>query len=327
MGGNHLELKRGYYQMKTGTYLSHPVPRQNVRISALLVTVSLMMGLLTGCGQSTAGGPSGRETVYDRVVKSKKLKAAWITYPPACVKDTNGQSAGKMSGIFVDTLERVASNLGLTVEWGDEVGWGSQIEGLNTDRYDIVGSPVWANPTRGRETTLSIPVYYSGIGIYVRRDDSRFDKDWKQINSDKTRIVTIDGETGDLIATSQFPLAQRVSLPQTSDISQLFLNVSSSKADVLFAEPYFYFQYLKSNPDNLKNIASQSPIRVLGNCYMFKRGETEMKQMLDVAIEDLLNSGYVDELLNKYEGTANAFYRVARPYRTFENVQVAHASQ
>jgi len=60
---------------------------------------------------------------------------------------------------------------------------------------------------------------------------------------------------------------------------------------------------------------------------MFKRGETEMKQMLDVAIEDLLNSGYVDELLNKYEGTANAFYRVARPYRTFESVQVARASQ
>jgi hypothetical protein len=37
--------------------------------------------------------------------------------------------------------------------------------------------------------------------------------------------------------------------------------------------------------------------------------------MLDVAIEDLLNSGYVDKVLDKYEPYPGTFYRVARPYR------------
>jgi len=83
-------------------------------------------------------------------------------------------------------------------------GWGAQIEGLEGDRYDIVGSPVWANPTRGKLTTMSIPVYYSGIGIYVRHNDDRFTDDWSKINSPDVRIVTIDGETGDLIARTQF---------------------------------------------------------------------------------------------------------------------------
>ena len=294
-------------------------------VIALVAVLSSLL-FLSGCGgESTTGAQPAHTAVYDRVLKSGKIRAAYLSYPPALIKETGGQGAGKISGIFAETLEKAASNLGLTVEWTEEVGWGSQIEGLEADRYDIVGSPVWANPTRGKLTTLSIPVYYSGIGIYVRKDDSRLNSltDWQALNSDKIRIVTIDGETGDLIARTQFPSAQRVSLPQTADISQLFLNVSSNKADVLFAEPYFYYQYLKSNPDNLKNIASQTPIRVLGNCFMFKKDETQLKQMLDVAIQDLQNSGYVDELLNKYEGTPNNFYRVARPYRSAEALSIS----
>jgi ABC-type amino acid transport substrate-binding protein len=97
----------------------------------------------------------------------------------------------------------------------------------------------------------------------------------------------------------------------------MFLEVSTNKADVLFAEPYYGFKYLESNPDSVKNIAEARPIKVLGNCYMFKRGENDLKHMLDVAIEDLLSSGYVDELLEAYEPYPGTFYRTALPYRSF----------
>ena len=41
----------------------------------------------------------------------------------------------------------------------------------------------------------------------------------------------------------------------------------------------------------------------------------QLKQALDVAIEDLQNSGFIDQLLDKYEPSPNTFYRVAQPYR------------
>lgn len=290
--------------------------RQNIAAVIGIVFLTIIVSLATTAFHSgSTPAPSSqeaKETVYDRVIKSGKLRAAYISYPPACMKDA---ISGKMSGIFVETIEKAAENCGLKVEWTEEVGWGAQIEGLEADRYDVVGSPVWANPTRGKMTTLSIPVYYSGIGIYVREDETRFGGDWTAINSDKVRIGTIDGETGDLIARTQFPSANRVSLPQLADISQLFLEVTNNKADVLFAEPYYGYKFLESNPKSVKNIAAENPIRVLGNCYMLKRDQVRMKHMLDVAIEDLLNSGYVDQLLAKYEPTPGTFYRVARPYR------------
>lgn len=281
----------------------------------LALAMSCLPLVELGCDQTSTSASGRGETVYERVVDAGKLRAAYITYPPACIKDT---TTGELSGIFVDVLERAAHNLGLELEWTEEVGWGSQIEGLETDRYDIVGSPVWANPTRGKLTTLSIPVYYSGIGIYVRHDDDRFIDDFSSINSSGVRIATIDGETADLIARAQFPNAQRVSLPQLADISQMFLNIATNKADVVFAEPYYGYKYMKNNPGTVKNIAAESPIRLFGNCYMIKKNEMQLKHMLDVAIQDLLNSGYVDEVIDNYEPVDGLFYRAARPFRPLD---------
>lgn len=285
--------------------------RNRFRRSFLVLLTALIAPLITGC-PDTGTKPRTFQNVYDRVESTKVLRAAYITYPPAVIVD---KKTNKLSGTFVEVLERAAQNLGWKVQWTEEVGWGAQIEGLKNDRYDIVGSPVWANPTRAQLTTLSRPVYYSGIGIYVRPNDRRFDRAIGSINDAGVKIATIDGETADLIARTQFPLAQRVSLPQLASISEMFLQVQTRKADVAFAEPYFGFEFLRANPNTVTNIATTAPIKTLGNCYMFKAGEFQLKQALDVAIEDLQNSGFVDQVIAKYEPAPNTFYRVAQPYR------------
>ena len=251
--------------------------------------------------------------VYNRVVGQKVLRAAYLNYPPACMKDTK---TGAMSGIFVDVLTKACSNLGIKLQWTEEVGWASQIEGLNSDRYDIIGSPVWANVVRGTKTTLSEPVYYSGIGVYVRTADTRFDHDLSKINVPSVKVGTIDGETSSVIAAEDYPQAQKYSSTQQTDISQKFLDLTSGKCDVIFAEPYFGYEYLKNNPGIVRNIAAADPIRLFGNCYMMKMNEFQMKQMLDIAIQDLNNSGYVEKIMKKYEPAPNLFYRTAHPYKS-----------
>lgn len=280
----------------------------------LLIVIAFVTVSFSSCKQSTQPGTDSqqKETVYGRVLKSNTIKCAFLNYPPACMKDTK---TGQMSGIFVEVIEKAANNLGMKVEWTEEVGWGSQIEGLDKDRYDLVGSPVWANPKRGKLTALSIPAYYSGIGVYVRANENRFDKDFSKINSKDVKVGTIDGETSDLIADNDFPNATKQSSPENSDISQKFLDLDKKSCDVVFAEPYFAFEYSKNNPGKIKNIAADKPIRLFGNVYMMKAGEWQLKQMLDVAIQDLINSGFVDKVISKYEPAPNLFYRVAAPYR------------
>jgi len=83
---------------------------------------------------------SQKPSVYDRVIHSDKLRCAYAIYAPGCIKDPN---TGRLSGIGVEALELVAKKLGLILEWTEEVAWGTMIEGLGTDRYDIVATPIW----------------------------------------------------------------------------------------------------------------------------------------------------------------------------------------
>ena len=278
------------------------------------LTIMAFLLALNSCNQTSSENKNSNTAVYDRVLKSGTLRACFLTYPPSCMKDTK---TGNMSGIFADVLQKACENLGLKLEWTEEVGWASQIEGLESDRYDIVGSPVWANPTRGKLTTMSIPVYYSGIGVYVRANETRF-SNLDLINSPNVRIGTIDGESADLIARTDFPEAKRVSSPQNTDISQKLLDLATNKCDVVFTEPYYAYEYLRNNPGTIKNIAEANPIRLFGNCYMFKKNEFQLQQMLNVAIQDLINSGYVDKIISKYEPAPHLFYRSANQFKPFE---------
>lgn len=267
------------------------------------------------CTTTTNVNKNSDTEVYERIINTNTVRASYLTYPPACVKDTK---TGEMSGIFVDVLQKACDNLGLKLDWTEEVGWASQIEGLESDRYDIVGSPVWANPTRGKLTTMTIPVYFSGIGVYVRIDDNRFNGNLELINNSEIRIGTIDGETADLIARTDFPKAQRISSIQNTGIAQKFLDLTAEKCDVVFAEPYYAYEYLKNNPGTIKNIAESNPIRLFGNCYMFKKNEFQLQQMLNVAIQDLINSGFVDKTISKYEPIPHLFYRSANQFKGFK---------
>jgi len=245
----------------------------------------------------------------------ERLRASFMNYPPACMKDTR---TGNMRGIFVDILQKVCDNLGLILEWTEEVGWASQIEGLESDRYDIVGSPVWANPKRGKLATLSIPVYYSAIGVFVRANENRFSSNLDLINNPNVRIGTIDGESADLIARTDYPKATRISSAQTTDFSQILHDLATNKCDVFFTEPYFANEFLINNPDTIKNIAETNPIRLYGNCYMIKRNSFQQQQMLNVTIQGLIDIGYVDKVIAKYVPNPREFFRTVNIYKEIE---------
>jgi ABC-type amino acid transport substrate-binding protein len=261
---------------------------------------------------SNLSAVSGQGTAYDRVMESGVIRCGYVPYPPGLIKDPN---TGHISGVFADAITMAVQNLGLKVQWVEEVGWGSMIEGLNANRYDLICSPVWANSTRARVADFTVPLFYSGIDAYVRTDDNRLVGAVDKLNAPNLTISTIDGEMSAIIASHEFPKARTLSLPQTADDSQLLLNVSEGKADVTFVEPYIANQFLKSHPGSVKNITADHPIRVFPNTMMLKAGDERLKAMLNVALSELLNSGEIDALLTQYAGSGLPFYPVSKPYR------------
>ena len=113
------------------------------------------------------------------------------------------------------------------------------------------------------EQTIS----YSGVGVYIRADEQRFTTlgpDGEElfnpdaVNQAGVRIVTIDGGTSNYIARNDYPNAEHITLPQLTDIEQKFRMLVSEGADLLFAEPYFGQEYLRSNPDSVRDILDRT---------------------------------------------------------------------
>jgi ABC-type amino acid transport substrate-binding protein len=178
----------------------------------------------------------------------------------------------------------------------------------------MIGSPVWQSAARGTQVDFSRPLMYSVIAIFARPNDHRFDNSYDAINSPDVTISIIDGELAQSIAKEKFPKAKVLSLPQTADVSQNYLNVASGKADVVIEEIPTANDYLRNNPGSIRNVQPSNPLTINGNTMLIPQNQMAFKEMLNTALGEELNSGYIDTLIKKYETSKNSFYPPAKAF-------------
>lgn len=251
------------------------------------------------------------DEVYERVMDSGVIRCGYIVYPPQISKDPNTK---QLSGLAYDLMERIGKDLNLKIEWKEEVSAATYIEGLKTGRYDALCNTAWATTIRAPYTLTSIPVFFTAVNAYARKNDHRFDKNIDLLNSPDMKIATIDGATSASIASLKFPLAQTVSLPDTTDFSQLLLEVSNKKADVTFSEAAQFEDFNTKVPNTLRNITPDIPVQLVQNTFFVKAQEYQLISMINLAVQNLHNEGFVEKLLNKYEPRPNVWKRVTKPY-------------
>ena len=246
-------------------------------------------------------------SVYDKVLKSGKIKCGYTLYSVGLNRDLK---TGELWGIYKDLVEEIGNKLDLEIEWTEEVGWGQQIEGLNTGRYDMVCSPANITAPRAKSADMISPFYFSPVWIWVRSDDTRFDNKGRDIMNDPSfKVSVMDGEQSEAQADFYLPNASKFSIPQSSSFSSLLLNVTTGKGDIAFAEPTSVYEFMENNPDGLKKVAGDKPLYLAGNIMLIKRGEHDFRRMIDNVMKDLLLSGSIDKIIDKFEKYPNSYIR------------------
>lgn len=227
---------------------------------------------------------AGGKTTLDRVLERNEIRCGYINYAPYFSKDPN---SGKVSGVMVDLMDEVSNKLDMKVIWAEETSWGSMIEGLRTKRFDAVCSSVWQNPLRAKFSTFSMPIGYAPVYAYVRQNDTRFSA-LRDLNKRDITISTMDGEMNHFLAEELFPNAKRKALPQTAAFSDVIVNVTTGKADVVFLEPKVAEDFLKSSPATLKRL--KMPVRAYPVTLAMGKKAFDLKHMLDAAIHEIVTS-------------------------------------
>jgi ABC-type amino acid transport substrate-binding protein len=251
------------------------------------------------------------ETAYERVMRTGEIRCGYAMWPPKAVnKDLN---TGEVVGIFPEIAEEMAKSLGLKLIWAEEVGWGNYIESLRAKRFDVFCAPLWRTGDRGKHTGYTIALAYSPLHFYARKDDDRFDENLSNLNSEEFTLSTLDGEMSSIVANRFFPKAKTTSLPQLADLSQLFINVQTGKADGVFSEPNLAFDFARKNPGTIRQVTKE-PFQVFSNSFGMLLGEVKLQQMLNTSLIELRDQGIIDQIITKYEPDRSKFLPVRKPY-------------
>src|ERR1051326_3326348 len=240
-------------------------------LTSLMLSFVLVSTLTTASCNKNQNEKRGRADIaYNRVIETKTLRVAYISYPPSFVKNAN---SGTYSGIMQDVLQEMAKRLDFRVIYTEETAWGTMIEAINSGRVDLVCTGLWPNATRGKLVDFTNPVYFSPIKAYVKGGNTTFDGNFRRINSKDVKIATIDGEMTSIISAADFPDAIAVAHPQTTDVAQMLLEVGSGKADITFVEPGVAAGFLQKNPGLVEEVKNVPAIRVFPNVMMVSKDE------------------------------------------------------
>jgi len=255
---------------------------------------------------------ANKDTAAAQHTLPAKMTCGYAVYPPFLSKDPK---TGQLSGIFYDITQKVSEEIGIPVEWTVESSFGTAPTDLAYRKFDIFCSDLWADPKRARSAAFSTPVFYAPILAYVRTDDSRFDGKTLAdlIKDSQLKIAVVDGEFSDIIRKDMFPSAQVLAEPQNTSVSQLAEDVALGKADITFLEREVANDYLKANPGKIKELTI-GPLHLGESVWAFNKDDRDLRELFDVALRKLINNGYVDRVVQKYETYPGSLYPVAKPY-------------
>lgn len=265
-----------------------------------IIAVTLSVAALYKAATLPVAGDAGQmrgQSAFQRVLATGTIRCAYALWPPAMARDPN---TGALSGINHEIMEDIGRELDLKIEWTEEVGFGNYIEGLETGRYDALCTTTWPDPARIRFQTFTMPYYFTPVYGYVRADDTRFDGALEKVNDPNIKIVSIDGDISAAEARLDFPKAGLFTLPQMADAQEQFTAVVTHKADVFFSDDGNFNNFNRTNPGQMRKIENTAPLRIYGEFIAVKQGETHLRDMLNVAITQVINSGKVEKVLNAH---------------------------
>lgn len=276
-----------------------------------VVVAAVVAGIVSYALQGGGDVAQHRETAYERVVRTGELNCSYLVAEPYFTKDVN---TGKLGGMMHEYTEAMGQLLGLKINWVREVPYGEVFLGLNSGQVDAHCGGLWKTPSRTRVGDYVMPIAYEPVFIYARAGDMRFDENPKLLDDPATKISIIDGEGASYVAKKDFPNATKIELPQMTDFAQLFLNVTNNKADVTINSPTAAYVFMKNNPNTLRQVKLEKPLRLYGVGIPVAKREHELRRMLEAATEELLSDGTLEKIISAHEPFPNSFYRPEEKY-------------
>lgn len=276
-------------------------------LALLLAVVALSLVIARPTDHEQVAGK--KETAFERVMRTHTLRCGYAMWNPILYKDVK---SGELRGIAHDVIEAVGKKLDLRIEWAEETGWGTLVEGLATHRYDAICNALGVVPARAKAIDFSVPLFFVPSYIVVRQDEQRFARN-DDLNNSAYSFAILEGEAASFLVREKFPQARLRPLAQNTDFTLVFQEVETRKADATLITAPDFVEYQKANPGKLK-ILDQNPTGVYPAAFGLPQGDVALKAMIDATLGDVVAEGVADKILNAYSQAPDEFLKPLKPY-------------
>lgn len=263
------------------------------RILAIVLAVAMIasVAVLAGCGNKASNTTETTIATEPASAKGKLTMATNAYFPP--YEYYEGE---KIVGIDADVAKAIADKLGMELEIVD-IEFDSIIAGVQTGKYDMGMAGMTVTEERLKSVDFSTS-YAKGIQSVIVTENSPIKSIDDILAKDANYKVGVQlSTTGDIYITDDLgdAAAERVTEFQTGNDAVAAL--SSGKVDAVIID----------NEPAKSYVAATAGLKILDTEYVsedyaicFAKSNTELKDKVNAALEELIKDGTVKSIVDKY---------------------------
>ncbi|TCT02193.1 substrate-binding periplasmic protein [Aquabacter spiritensis] len=259
----------------------------------------LLGGVLAAFVASAAVAPANAQ-VMDRVLKDRQIKIGYIPSPPGTIKDP---ASGEVKGYYVDGVRYIFKTIGVEPVFV-ETTWANFAAGLQSGQFDLSMAGTFATIQRAAAVEFTKPIHYLGYSAIVKKGDERF-KALADFNKAGLKIAVVQGGAAQEYVKENFPNATMVALG-TGNLTAPFVEVSAGRADVGIEDAWQARRYA-SQQQGVTDLFQDNPYNLLPIAWSVKRGNQDLLNFMNTAIDFMLLTGRWERMANAY-GMTGRFY-------------------
>jgi cystine transport system substrate-binding protein len=202
------------------------------------------------------------------------------------------EGTGELTGYDVEIAEAVAEKLGVEAEF-EETQWDAIFAGLEAGRFATIANQVSINDEREAKYEFSTPYTVSPGVIVVREDDDTI-----------TSFDDLAGKTTAQSLTSNwYELATEsgANVEPVEGWAQAVALLEQGRVDATVNDSLTFLDYEKSQGATGIKVAAETDDPSL-SAFAFAKGNTELRDAINEALEELAADGTLAEISEKYFG-------------------------
>lgn len=224
-------------------------------------------------------------------------------YPPWNYQNQSGE----LEGFEIEIVSELAQLMNVDIEYVT-MDFDALIPNVNAGRLDFFLSGMTINEERKQAIDFST-AYAEIPAQFISIDESFKDIETYDALTQALEDKTIAVQAGTIhVNWVESVLDDKAEVRSYRATSEMIADIMQGRVDVALADQVIWVDYLKENPDAFFTfgplLSSEDDSKIFGEGIGIgmKKGNTELKTRIDVALEEMRNSGKLSELAVKYFG-------------------------